>query len=52
MTDDIPVVPIRCESGSTTSRVPISDLADTVDGHNQRLHDDEDVATVDLAIRE
>jgi hypothetical protein len=52
MTDDEPEVPIRCAACETTSRVPLSDLADTVDAHNDRLHDGEEIAEVDPAIKD
>ncbi|PSQ00938.1 hypothetical protein BRC92_11540 [Halobacteriales archaeon QS_4_69_31] len=40
-------VPVVCPACETTTRVALSDLAETVDGHNDRLHDGEEVATVD-----
>lgn len=40
-------VPIVCPSCETTTRIPLADLAGTLDRHNERLHDGEDVATVD-----
>jgi len=40
-------VPIVCPDCETTTRVALSDLAETLDRHNERLHDGEDVATVD-----
>jgi hypothetical protein len=50
MTDDEPDVPIRCEACETTSRVPLSEVGDAVDRHNERLHDGEGVAEVDPAL--
>lgn len=50
--DDEPTVPIRCPDCDTETRVPLGDLADTLEGHNDRLHDGETVAEVDPAVRE
>jgi hypothetical protein len=40
-------VPIVCPACETTTRVALSELADTVDAHNDRLHDGDEVASVD-----
>lgn len=40
-------VPVVCPACETTTRVALSGLAETLDDHNARLHDGEDVATVD-----
>ncbi|AEH37587.1 hypothetical protein [Halopiger xanaduensis] len=45
--DDDPRVPVVCPECETTSRVPLTDLAETVERHNDQLHDGEDVAEVD-----
>ncbi len=45
--DDAPDVPIVCTECGTTSRVPLPEVADTIDRHNERLHDGEEVAEVD-----
>lgn len=47
MTDDAPKVPIVCPECETTSRIPLSEVADTVERHNEQIHDGEDVARVD-----
>jgi len=52
MSDDEPAVPIRCEACETTSRVPVSEVGDAVDAHNDRLHDGAAVAEVDPAVTE
>lgn len=44
---DEPRVPIVCPDCGTTSRVPLTDLADTIERHNDQRHDGEEVATVD-----
>jgi hypothetical protein len=41
---DVPVVCPECE---TETRVVLDDLAATVERHNDRLHDGEEVASVD-----
>ncbi|ADD06936.1 uncharacterized protein Nmag_3386 [Natrialba magadii ATCC 43099] len=48
-TDDTdgPQVPIVCSACETTSRVPLSSVADAVERHNDQLHDGEDIAQVD-----
>lgn len=45
-------MPIVCPDCGTRSRVPLEAVADTVERHNDRLHDGEDVAEVDPAITE
>jgi hypothetical protein len=45
--DETPRVPIVCPGCETTSRVPLSDVADAIDRHNDQLHDGEAVAEVD-----
>ena len=50
--EEEPRVPIVCPACETRSRVPLEEVADTVERHNERLHDGEDVAEVDPAIAE
>lgn len=50
--EETPRVPIVCPTCETRSRVPLDEVADTVERHNERLHDGEDVAEVDPAIAE
>ncbi|MFB6178334.1 MAG: hypothetical protein ABEI77_01260 [Halorientalis sp.] len=45
--DEQPTVPIRCSACETTTRVPLSKLAATLDRHNDQQHDGEQVAEVD-----
>ncbi|WP_254767531.1 hypothetical protein [Salinilacihabitans rarus] len=45
--DDEPRVTIRCTDCETTSRVPLSTVADAIERHNDRLHDGEQIAEVD-----
>ena len=44
---DDPRVPIVCPDCETTSRVPLSGVADAIERHNEQLHGGDDVATVD-----
>ncbi|WP_226480016.1 hypothetical protein [Natrinema amylolyticum] len=44
---DAPRVPVVCPDCETTSRVPLSDVADAIERHNNQLHDGDDVAEVD-----
>lgn len=52
MTSDEPAVPIVCPDCDTTTRVPLSDVADAVDRHNENVHDGEAVAEIDPAIKD
>lgn len=47
MTADEPEVPILCPECETTTRIPLSKVADSVDRHNEQMHDGEEVAQVD-----
>jgi hypothetical protein len=49
---DGPRVPIVCPECETETRVPLADLAETLERHNDRLHDGREVAEVDPAIAE
>lgn len=49
---DAPQVPIRCPECETSTRVPLSSVADAVASHNDRLHDGADVAAVDPDVAE
>ncbi|SEH36558.1 hypothetical protein SAMN05192561_10125 [Halopenitus malekzadehii] len=44
--EDEPTVPIRCSACETTTRVPLSSLADAIDRHNRTRHDGEEIAEV------
>lgn len=50
--DAEPNVPIVCPECETTTEIPLSKLADSLERHNKQLHDGEDVAEVDPAIAE
>jgi hypothetical protein len=52
MTADEPEVPIICPDCDTTTRIPISKVAESVERHNAQMHDGEDIAQVDPAIAE
>ena len=45
--ESAPLVPIVCAACETTARVPLSDLADRLETHNDRMHDGEQIAEVD-----
>jgi len=47
-----PTVPVVCEACATTSEVPLSEVRETITRHNDRLHDGEEIAEVDPAIKE
>jgi hypothetical protein len=50
--DADPTVPIVCPECDTTTRIPLSEVADTLEGHNERLHDGDEVAQVDPDLAE
>lgn len=45
--EDMPEIPIICPACETRSYVPFEDVADTVERHNEQLHDGDPVAEVD-----
>ena len=45
--DDPPGVPVVCPECETRTQVPLSEVADRLEGHNDRLHDGEVAARVD-----
>ena len=47
MDDETPALPIVCETCGTTTRVPLDEAAETVERHNERLHDGQEEATID-----
>lgn len=49
--DDEPDVPVVCSVCDTTSRVPLSDVPEAIDRHNDRAHDGEEIAEVDPALK-
>jgi hypothetical protein len=46
--DDDPAVPVHCPECETTTRVPLSTLAEAIERHNENLHDGAERARVDL----
>jgi len=48
MSDDgPPAVPVLCPECETTTRVPLPEVADAIERHNEQLHDGAEVAEVD-----
>ena len=45
--DDMPRVPVVCPDCETRSRLPLSDVADAIERHNDQLHDGNEIAEVD-----
>ncbi len=43
-------VPILCEDCGTETQLRLSEVAETVEGHNNKQHDGKEVAQVDPAI--
>ena len=52
MSDDEPTVPVHCPACETSTRVPLSRVGESVDAHNDQLHDGRAVAHVDPAVRD
>ncbi len=52
MSDDEPTVPVRCPECETETAVPLSRVGESVERHNEQLHDGREVARVDPALRE
>lgn len=50
--EDTPTVPIICPECDTTTRIPAEDVAETIERHNDQLHDGEDIAHVDPDLAE
>lgn len=51
-TDDDPLVPVVCPECETTSRVPLADVADAIERHNEGQHDGTAIAEVDPDVRD
>lgn len=45
--DDAPDVPIVCTECETTTRIPVDDVAESLERHNDQLHDGEEIAQID-----
>lgn len=45
--EDTPTVPIICPECETTTRISVDDVADSLQRHNEQLHDGEEVAHID-----
>ena len=50
--EEEPDVPIICPDCETTTEIPLSEVADSLERHNEQLHDGEEIARVDPAITE
>jgi hypothetical protein len=50
MSDDDPTVPVNCPACETTTRVPVSAVAEAVAKHNENQHGGDDVAGVDPVV--
>jgi len=45
--EDTPEVPVVCPECDTETRIALSDVADSVERHNEHFHDGEEIARVD-----
>lgn len=43
-------IPIVCTECGTETRIPLADVASTLDKHNEQHHDGEEIAQVDPAV--
>ena len=50
--DELPEIPVICESCGTRTTVAFDDVEGAVARHNEQLHDGESVATVDPDVLE
>lgn len=50
--EEEPEVPIVCPACETTTEIPLSEVADSLERHNEQLHDGEELARVDPEITE
>lgn len=50
MSDDEPDVPVVCPECETSTRIPLSRVGESVERHNEQMHDGEEIAQVDPAI--
>lgn len=48
--DAEPDVPVRCDECGTETRIALSEVATSIERHNDQLHDGEDIAQVDPAV--
>jgi len=49
---DGPEVPIVCSECETETRIPVDDVAESLERHNEQLHDGEEVAQIDPDVTE
>jgi hypothetical protein len=50
--EEDPTVPVVCPECETTTRVALSTVAESIERHNDQLHDGEDIAQVDPELAE
>jgi len=50
--EELPDIPIVCETCGTRSKIPFDDVEATVERHNEQRHDGEEMAQVDPAVME
>lgn len=50
--DEDPAVPVLCTECDTRTDVPLSEVAESIERHNEQLHDGEEIAEVDPALAE
>jgi len=50
--EEEPEVPVHCPECETTTQIPLSDVGESIESHNDQLHDGEDIAGVDPDLAE
>ncbi|PSQ19398.1 hypothetical protein BRD00_01875 [Halobacteriales archaeon QS_8_69_26] len=50
--EETPTVPVVCSECETRTRVPLPDVAESIERHNEGLHDGEEHAEVDPELAE
>ena len=50
--EEEPDVPVVCPDCETTTEIALSEVAESIERHNEQLHDGEDIARVDPEIAE
>lgn len=48
--DSVPTVPVVCSACETETEIALDEVAETIERHNEQLHDGEPVAEVDPAV--
>jgi hypothetical protein len=50
-TEDVPELTITCPACGTETDVPFPEVEETIESHNERVHDGEPIAEIDPAVK-